>query len=222
MSAPIHTPATGRNRGNVFTGAPDVRYSGGFWIGPPAYDSALFPDDPFEDPLEIAERLQMDSAGFITSDGVAKTADRSTEKLLDWNLDLIDVLTTDYGVQLTVTFAEAANAAVLRAVYGDDNVTVVAPTEDQQGYVHIQERSDDLPRKSIMFDLKGKNDAKGRGFAAEAQVASVGEITFNKQNLIQYQATIDVYADVDSTYVHTWLSQGNTVVSGNVDPDPTP
>lgn len=223
MSSPItHTPTTGRNRGNVFTGAPDVRYSGGFWIGPPAYDSSLFPQDPFEDSHEIATRLGMDSAGFITSDGVSKNADRSTEKLLDWNLDLIDVITTDFGVQLTVTFAEAANGAVLRAIYGDDNVEIVAPddTAGTPGYVHIKEKSDDLPRKSIMFDLKGKGDAKGRGFAAETQVSAVGEIAFNKQSLIQYAATIDVFSDVDATYVHTWLSQGGTVVAGTVDPDP--
>lgn len=196
MSTPI--PTTGRTRENVYTGAPDVTLSGGFWIGAAATDPADFPTSAFEDSTTVTTRLALESAGYITSDGVSKAESRSTEKVLDWNLDVIDIVETDYGLQLSVTFAEAANAAVLRYIYGDDNVDVTA------NGVYIREGARSMDNHAIMFDIKGKGDAKGRGFAAETQVASVGDISYTKTGLITYPVTIDVLNDVTGTYMHTW------------------
>jgi hypothetical protein len=196
MSTPI--PTTGRDRENVYTGAPDVSLSGGFWVGPAATDAADFPTSAFEDTTTVTTRLLLESAGYITSDGVSKAESRSTEKILDWNLDVIDIVETDYGLQLSVTFAEAANAAVLKYLYGEDNVTVSA-----QG-VYIREGARVMDNHAIMFDIKGKGDAKGRGFAAETQVASVGDISYVKTGLITYSVTIDVLNDVTGAYMHTW------------------
>lgn len=123
MTAPVQQQ-TGRNRRNVLVGAPDVRYSGGFWLGRPSQDPEEFPDGAVESGAAVADRLGLESGGYITSDGVSEAEERSTEKITDWNLDVIDIVETDYSLQLTVTFAEAANAAVLRFLYGDQNVTV--------------------------------------------------------------------------------------------------
>lgn len=224
MTAPVQQ--TGRNRRNVMTGAPDVRYSGGFFLGRPAQDASLFPEGAVEPTTDIVERLGLDSAGYITSDGVSEAEDRSTEKLLDWNLDVIDIVETDYSLQLTVTFAEAANAAVLRFLYGDENVTVETVTVDgvdgepvEVVQAHVRKGARQLDNAAIMFDIKGKGDAKGRAYADEVQVASIGEIVYNKQGLIQYQATIDVLNDVTGTYLHTWLTQRGVTTSGVVAPE---
>lgn len=215
MTVPI--VQTGRNRANVMTGAPDVRFSGGFWLGPAVTDPELFPQNATDAPNTVAEKAGLTSAGFITSDGVTETEDRSTEKILDWNLDVIDVVETDYGLQLTVTFAESSNATVLKAIYGDENVSVTEPSVDTPGSVHIKKGSRELENIGVMFDIKGKGGAAGRGFAAEAQVQSVGEITYTKSTLIQYPATIDVFNDVTGTYLHTWLTQRGAVTAGSGD-----
>lgn len=195
------TPMVGRTRANVMNGAPDVRYSGGFWLGKPCYDPSLFPTGAGEDGKEVAERLGLNSAGFITRDGVGETEDISTEKILDWNLDVIDVITTDYGKQLTVTFAESLNAHVLKFLFGEDKVTV----NEETGEVYLRKTADDRPNAAVMFDTKGKRGAKGRGFVAECQVTNIGEIKRVKDALITYTATIDVFNDVTGTYVHDWF-----------------
>ena len=153
----------------------------------------------------VVERLGLESGGYITSDGVSESEDRSTEKILDWNLDVIDIVETEYSLQLTVTFAEAANAAVLKFLYGEENVEVT------EGGVYIKKKSREMPSSAIMFDIKGKNGAKGRAYGDECQVASIGEIAYNKQGLIQYEATIDVMNDVTGTYLHTWLDRKSVV-----------
>ena len=215
MTTPV--VQTGRNRANVMTGAPDVRFSGGFWIGPAVTDPDMFPTDATTAPNVAAEAAGLTTAGFITSDGVTESEDRSTEKILDWNLDVIDVVETDYGLQLTVTCAESANADVLKFIYGEENVTVTEPTADVPGQVHIRKGSRELENGAVMFDIKGKGGAAGRGFGAEVQVQSVGEITYTKSSLIQYPLTIDVLNDVTGTYLHTWLTQRGTVTAGSGD-----
>ena len=197
MTSPVQL--TGRNRRNVMTGAPDVRYSGGFFIGTPAQDAEKFPTSATEEASEVIERLGLESGGYITSDGVSESEDRSTEKILDWNLDVIDIVETEYSLQLTVTYAEAANAAVLKFLYGEENVEVT------ETGVYIKKKSREMPSSAIMFDIKGKNGAKGRAYGDECQVASIGEIAYNKQGLIQYEATIDVLNDVTGVYLHTWM-----------------
>ena len=216
MTTPV--VQTGRTRANVMTGAPDVRFSGGFWIGPAVTDPSKFPADATTPPNTAAEAAGLKTAGFITSDGVAESEDRSTEKILDWNLDVIDVVETDYGLQITVTCAEAANADVLKFIYGEENVTVTPASGDTPFSVHIKKGSRELENGAIMFDIKGKGGAAGRGFGAEVQVQSVGEITYTKASLIQYPLTIDVLNDVTGTYLHTWLTQRGVVTSGQVSP----
>ena len=71
--------------------------------------------------------------------------------------------------------------------------------------IYIKKKSREMPSSAIMFDIKGKNGAKGRAYGDECQVACIGEIVYNKQGLIQYEATIDVMNDVTGTYLHTWL-----------------
>ena len=216
MTTPV--VQTGRTRANVMTGAPDVRFSGGFWIGPAVTDPEKFPKDATTAPNTAAAAAGLKTAGFITSDGVAESEDRSTEKILDWNLDVIDVVETDYGLQITVTCAEAANADVLKFIYGEENVTVTPASGDTPFSVHIKKGSRELENGAIMFDIKGKGGAAGRGFGAEVQVQSVGEITYTKASLIQYPLTIDVLNDVTGTYLHTWLTQRGVVTSGQVSP----
>lgn len=211
MSEPI-TPIvqTGRNRRNVVTGAPDVRLSGGFWIGPEALNPDLFPKGAREDAKEIAERLKLASGGYVSQDGVSEAEDRSVDKLKDWNLDVIDTVETDYGLQWTVTFVEAANAEVLKFIYGSENVKI-NKTSDAEGEeyveVYVRKGARQNENASIMFDIKGKGNAFGRTFGASVSVASIGEIQYIKGGLIQYQTTIDAFTDVTGTSAHTWMGQ---------------
>ena len=56
-------------------------------------------------------------------------------------------------------------------------------------------------------------------FRSECQVASIGEIAYNKQGLIQYEATIDVMNDVTGTYLHAWLDH-RVEAGGGEETDP--
>lgn len=198
MTSPVNQ-RTGRDRANVFTGAPDVSVSGGFFIGKPVLDPSLFPKNATESAAEVAERAGLTTAGYISNEGVTETENRSTEAIRDWNNDVIEYVESEYGIQLTTTFAEAANADVLKAIYGAENVEVT------EGSVHVRKGSRPTETVGLMFDIKGKGGRRGRAFAAEATVSTVGEISYIKNGLIQYNVTIDVLNDATGAYLHTWF-----------------
>ncbi|WP_051432618.1 hypothetical protein [Promicromonospora kroppenstedtii] len=106
------------NSANIVAGKPLA--TGGVRIGPLG---ATAPTD-----ATTALDAAFVSAGYVGEDGLTETTDRSTEKVKAWGGDIVKVLQTDFSVSYSFTFLETLNTDVLKAVYGDDNVTVTAAT----------------------------------------------------------------------------------------------
>ena len=173
-----------RNRRNVLVGAPDVQASGGFTIGPVAKSGDEFPQTA--DALAELTR-EHGASGYISEDGVVKSVDRSTEKIKDWNGDTVLITQSDHSVTLQVTFLEAANAEVLKMVYGDSNV------EDDGGVIKTVENADELPHRSNAFYIKGGNGGNIFVYAPDVQVTEVGEVNYVRSDVVKYQVTLECF-----------------------------
>lgn len=170
-----------RNRSNVLVGAPDVKASGGITIGAPVAPGGTFPKDV------DTELDGHKPAGYVSEEGVTKTVDRSTEKIKDWEGDTVLITQSDHSVTLQVTFMEAANANVLKLIAGENNVQVTGDT------ITVVDNADELPHCSINFTINGGNGSKIRVFAPDAQVTSVGDVSYVRSGVIQYQATLECF-----------------------------
>lgn len=177
--------ADARNRDFVAVGAPNVNASGGLLIGEVQKDATNFPKDASS---PIPTGLKAKPGGFIGEDGLTKTVDRSTEKIKDWNKDTVIVLETDHSVVVKFTFLEAANANVLKAVYGADNVKIEGKN------ITVVDAAGELPHFSFVGELNGGEGKKGRIFVPDGQVTSVGDITFKKDDVIKYEVEIECFA----------------------------
>lgn len=173
-----------RNRRNVLVGAPDVTASGGITIGPVATNPEKFPTTTTA-PLDTS--LAHKPAGYVSDDGITKTVDRDTEKIKDWNGDTIIITQSDHSVTLQLTFMEAANADVLKMIVGEDNVTESGDT------ITVVDNSDELPHRSINFDIKGGGGSKIRVFAPDVQATEVGDISFVRADVIKYEVTLECF-----------------------------
>lgn len=202
--------ADARNRANVLVGAPDVNASGGALIGEVATDAAAYPTDAS---AELSADLGMEPAGFIGEDGVTKNVNRTTEKIRDWNRDTVIVVETEHDVTLSLTFLESANATVLKAIYGDENVVI-----DGQK-IQVMDAAGELPHKSLAFEMKGGAGKKARLFAADAQVTNVGDITFTKAGLIQYQVDFECFGDAEGKKLRAFFEIGAETESPSEDPE---
>lgn len=134
------------------------------------------------------------AAGYIGEDGLTEGTERSIEKVKAWGGDTVKVLQTDYSVTYSFTFLESLNAEVLKAVYGDDNVTTT-PADTTNGTLHtVKLNSDVLEHKSFVFEVKD-GDARIRIHVPDGQVIETGEVTYNDSEVIGYQVTVEAYRD---------------------------
>ena len=178
-----------RNRRNVLVGAPDVSASGGITIGPVATSRDQFPTTV---DAEIEDHVP---GGYVSEDGVTKTVDRSTDKIKDWNGDTVLIVQSDHSVTLQVTFMEAANADVLKMIYGENNV------REEGGTLTLIENADELEHRSIAFYIKGGNGSKILVYAPDVQVTSVGDVSYVRSDVIRYQVTLECFGAVSYTHL---------------------
>ena len=184
-----------RNRNNVLVGAPDVKAAGGITLGDVVESGGTVPTDAL-----AAIGADHDPAGFVSEDGVTKTVDRTVEKIRDWNGDTIITVQSDHGVTLQLTFMEGANAAVLKRIFGEENVIT-----DVDGNITIKDTAAELPHFSLNIEIKGSATKKIRLFAPDAQITETGDVTFVRSGVIQYQVTIECF-DVDDVKLYQFIS----------------
>lgn len=175
-----------RNKQFVLVGAPDVKSTGGFQVLDLVTDTSNYPTDATE---KINAAFNPKSGGYLNEDGVSKTVDRSTEKIKDWNGDVILIVQTDHSVVIKFVIMESANANVLKMIYGEDNVLVSADGKK----ITTIDTSDDLPHQGLDFNMVGGRGSKIRVFAPDTQVTSVGDVNFVKSNVISYEVELECF-----------------------------
>lgn len=172
------------NTANIVAGKPLA--TGGVLIGPVG---TVAPTD-----ATTALNAAFKSAGYIGEDGLTESADRSTEKVKAWGGDVVKVLQTDFSTTYKFTFLETLNSDVLKAVYGDQNVTVTAATSTKGTLHAVKVNADVLPHKAFVFEVKD-GEAKIRIHVPDGQITEVGEITYNDGEVIGYEVTVEAYRD---------------------------
>lgn len=147
------------------------------------------------------------AAGYIGEDGVTEANERSTDRIRAWGGDTVKVVQTEHNVTYQFTFLETLNADVLKAVYGEDNVTTTAATATTGTLHAVEINSATLPHKSYVFELKD-GLSKIRIYVPDGQITEVGEITYSDSEVIGYQVTIEAYADEVGNKAYKFLDNG--------------
>jgi len=145
--------------------------------------------------------------GYIGPDGLTETVDRQTNKIKAWGGDVVKVVQTDFSVTYQFTFYESANAEVLKAVHGDDNVSVTAADETHGNQTAITINSEELPKVPWVFEIKD-GDSKIRIFVPLGQITTVGDITYSDEDVVGYQVTVEAFPDADGNQAYKYLDDG--------------
>lgn len=145
--------------------------------------------------------------GYISEDGVTKTVDASDQKIRAWGGDTVKIVRQEHSISYQFTFLESANAEVLKAIKGEDNVQITPATSDHGGQIVVNETSDMLPRAAYIFDMKD-GDAKIREYVPDGQIAVSGDVTFVHSDIIRYQVTIEAFPNEDGVKAMTFIDDG--------------
>lgn len=169
---------------NVDTGRPKV---GGYATRAPL--GTVLPTD-IVTALDAAFR----NMGYVGNAGLKVTYSRASTDHRDWNGDIVDSTQDEYGETYSVEFIESLRGDLLKALFGDENVTITAPTTSVEGLVVIKHNSLEPIDAAWVFDMKSRRSSK-RMTLPQARVSDIGEVSFVSNDLIRYAATIKAYPD---------------------------
>lgn len=170
----------GTSAANVAVGKPDLAVSGGVLVAPIGTTRPTSLAGPIDEAYL--------SVGYVSTDGVTETSERSTEEIRAWGGQKIRTVQTEYGTSLSLTLIESRNATALRFVFGDDNVDVSG------GEITVKRNEKTLPYVQLLVSMLD-GDNSSHLDVGRAQVTEVGDVTYVDGEAISYELTISCDPD---------------------------
>jgi hypothetical protein len=169
---------------NVYAGQPLA--SGVIFVAPlttPAPTSAVSPLAPgFVD------------LGYVGADGFTERNERSVDQKRSFGGKTVKVLQTEFSSSVEVVLLESISANVLKAVFGEPNVTVTPATPQHGVQVKVNKNGRKLPYQSWVIDTwDDETGAKYRNYMPNAKITTVGDITVSHSDTIEYRITIEAF-----------------------------
>lgn len=159
----------------------------------------------------VALNAAFKSLGYVGEDGITETNGRDVSKIKAFGGDTVKVVQTDHTLTYKLTLLESLNSEVLKAVYGESNVTVTAATASTGEKVTVRKNAQTLPHKTWSFDVIDGN-AKIRLFIPDGQVTSTGDVTLVHTGVISYDIEIECFA-VNGDKAIQWSDNGKTTAA---------
>ncbi len=165
-----------------------VAVTGAVYVAPTGTTGPSFADDALD--------AGFVDLGYVSSDGITETIDRSTTQIRSWqDSSLVREVISEGTYSVSMTFIET-NEEVLSLYYG---------TSLTNGEVSIDPRTSG-GRQSFVIDVID-GSAIERTYISAGEVTSIGERTLASGEAIGYEVTVTAYADTDSTVATKFYSE---------------
>lgn len=125
------------------------------------------------------------SLGYVSDDGVTNEFSRESEDIKDWNGATVLSAQTEVNDAWKMTLLESKNADVLKAIYGDSNVTVTSGA-----LASVAVDATEPINKAFIIDMITSDGGKKRVVIPNGKITEVGEITYAAGEAISYEITI--------------------------------
>jgi hypothetical protein len=122
--------------------------------------------------------------GYCSEDGFTQSTSISTENIKAWGGDVVDTPMTEKIETDQFKAIESLNVDVLKAAYGDDNVTGAAATG-----ITVRHNANDQKACVIIVDMFLRNGGKQRIVIPNAKLTSLGDVVYKDNEAIGYDMT---------------------------------
>lgn len=170
----------GNTATNVSTGKPQI--AGAVFVAPK------------ETTLPTDATTALDSAfvclGYVSEDGLTNNNEMDVSAIKAWGGAIVYRSLTELDDNFALTLIESENADVLKAVYGDANVTL-----DSNDNVTVNVIAEDPQERVWVFDLALRGGKAKRIVIPDGAVTARESITYNDSDAIGYGITVSAYPD---------------------------
>lgn len=143
---------------------------------------------PLGTALPASVDAELDAAykclGYCSEDGLTNATDISSEAIKAWGGDTVDTPTTGKTETYKFKAIEALNVDVLKAAYGDGNVSGTAATG-----ITVRHNATDQPECIYVVDMLLRNGGKQRTVIPKAKLTSMGDVVYKDNEATGYDMT---------------------------------
>lgn len=174
-------------------------------VGKPNVSGAVY-RAPIGTTLPTDATTALDAAfvplGYVSEDGLSNNNELSVEATKAWGGNIVLRSLTEMNDEFALTLIETKNVDVLKAVYGDANVTV-----DANNNVTVNVIAEDPVEAVWVFELALRGGIARRIVIPDGAITSRDEITYNDSDPVGYGITISAYPDA-SAKTHVEYTEG--------------
>lgn len=188
--------ATGGNTAtNVSTGKPKI--AGAIFRAPLGSTLPTDPTSALDDAFVCL--------GYVSEDGVENANDMDVSSIKAWGGVIVYRSLNGLDDNFKFMLIESENVDVLKAVYGNNNVTV-----DGSGNIHTEVKADDPVEAAWVIDLALRNGKSRRIVISDGAITARDAITYNDSDPIGYAVTVSAYPNANGK-THDEYQEGTTI-----------
>lgn len=178
---------------NVTTGKPKV--SGAVWVAPKGTE---LPTDA------TTELTGFTNLGYVSDSGLENTNDMNISTIKEWGGLVVYQSLDEFTDRFKLTLIEAKSVDVLKAAYGDDNVT------EDNGTIHVEVNAKDPQERVWVFELALRGGIAKRIVVPSGAVTGRDAITYTASDAVGYGLTISAYPDANGKTHDEYIESAGT------------